>query len=152
MALAPSVSETTARESFASHRPFLGQLAGFIRAHLFHAVLIIPGALVLTLLHESAHALAVILQGGSVTEFQWIPSAQSWGHMAFTFPRAIQYSSSFVSLAPHFLSLAMVLAATFVTLNKPKRSDRTAAAIYFWLFFVPAADIGLALLIWLLGG
>jgi hypothetical protein len=128
------------------------QFVSFIRGHLLQLVLVVPGALLLTVMHESAHALAVVLQGGSITEFRWLPSASDWGHVSFTFPSTIRYSPMVVSLAPHVLSLLLVIAAFLLAWFRPVPSDRAASYIYFWLYFIPAADFGFALLVWMLGG
>jgi hypothetical protein len=131
---------------------FMQQFMPFVRGHLLQVLLIVPGALVLTLLHESAHALAVMLQGGSITELQWLPSAKDWGHVSFTFPAGTQHSSMFISLAPYILSLLFVTIALLLSWFRPIRSDRVASYAFFWLYFIPVADIGFALLIWTLGG
>ena len=116
------------------------------------AALIIPGSVVITLIHESAHALMVVSQGGSVSEFQWLPSSEGWGHIRFTFPRATTYSSVVISLAPHILSVLLVLGTALLAWRRPGLKDRAATFIYFWLFFVPLADVGFALLVWTVGG
>ena len=128
------------------------QLVSFVRGHLVHVILIIPGSLVFTLVHESAHALAVVLQGGTVTHFQWLPSETGWGHIRFTFPETATYSSGAVSLAPHILSLLLVFSAFLFAWRRRVLSDWSASFVYFWLFFAPISELGFEQLAWLLGG
>lgn len=53
----------------------LRECGRFFKRHWFHFVLMIPGAVLYTMLHEGMHALAVILQGGRVIEFVWVLSS-----------------------------------------------------------------------------
>jgi hypothetical protein len=106
----------------------------------------------LTWVHEAAHSLLVLILGGSITEFQWLPSASGLGHIRFTFPKSMDYSPNAISLAPHVLSVLFMTTALCVSFYRPVRSDRAASWIFFWLYFLPAADIGFALLVWTLGG
>jgi len=134
------------------HRLIDSQLLAFVRGHLVHVVLLLPGALLLTWLHEAAHASLVTIQGGSITEFQWLPSSSGLGHVRFTFPDSTEYSGLAISLAPHVLSILFVIGAILLSCSCTVRSDRASSYIYFWLYFIPVADIGFALLVWTVGG
>jgi hypothetical protein len=127
-------------------------LKNFIRGHLPQIVLLVPGALLITLLHESAHALAVLWQGGSVIEFQWLPSARDWGHIRFVFPDSVKYSPAAISLAPYSLSLAWMVMGVGLAWRRRIQTDRAAAYVYFWLYFIPVVDIGFTFLVWTAGG
>jgi hypothetical protein len=63
----------------------------FLKRLRWHLLLLVPCCLVVTFLHESAHALAVVWQGGEVTDFVVLPDGEHWGSM-----------SSFVWWSPGF--------------------------------------------------
>lgn len=65
----------------------LREIWTFMRRHWLHVLLVPPGALLVTLLHESAHAVAVWIQGGTILEFVWQPTKQLWGMSAMILPR-----------------------------------------------------------------
>ena len=78
--------------------PEIGQ---FIRRHLWQLLLLVPGALLVTATHEAAHAVAVVLQGGTVREFRWLPTWSNWGSVSYQFPAGVEHSGVIVSLAPY---------------------------------------------------
>lgn len=51
----------------------------FFKTHWPHVLLGIPGAIAITAVHELAHCAAVWVQGGTVTDFVFIPSGAQWG-------------------------------------------------------------------------
>src|SRR5688500_20268517 len=85
-----------------SHLKF--ELWRFSKGHWPHFLLAIPGLVLWTVLHESAHALAVVLQGGQVTKFVWLPTRERWGY--------VECNSS----DPHLSEFAIALASSGVWL------------------------------------
>src|SRR5262245_55064424 len=88
----------------------------FLLRHWPHALLVIPGVLGVTILHEGAHALAAMAQGGIVTEFVWLPSPGRWGYTAYHFPPGVAYSSFAISIAPYVMWTGMAAVATLLAL------------------------------------
>jgi len=95
-----------------------------------------------TLVHEAAHAGAVLIQGGQVLEFAWLPTSEEWGHIYYEFSPSSHYSSSFIGLAPYLLWLALVGLACLLSLRRRAYSFGAASSIFFWLYVVPLGDIG----------
>lgn len=85
--------------------------AGFFRWHWPHFLLAAPGALLCTILHEGAHALAVTLRGGQVTKFVWLPGLEHWGYIQYQFPHEYPYSTFAIAVAPYCLWLLLMLMA-----------------------------------------
>jgi hypothetical protein len=94
--------------------PVLSGIRLFVRAHLWHLLVLAPGLLLATLLHEAAHAAAVVGQGGHVEQFAWIPSLQEWGYVTYRFPKRAAYSEFAISIAPHLVALGLAGLATLV--------------------------------------
>jgi hypothetical protein len=113
----------------------------FIRRHCPHLLLIVPGAVVVTILHESAHAAAVLLQGGTLSQFVWLPVPGKWGYISFDFPEGVSYSAFFISIAPYLLWLLLAILASALSVRRRKIAYWKASLLYFWLFVVPLADI-----------
>ena len=86
----------------------------FIRNHWVHLVILIPAAIAYTFVHESLHALAVIVQGGKMVEFVWVPSPKEWGHVRYEFPEGQVYSELVILLAPYLLPLVLLLSGTAI--------------------------------------
>lgn len=113
----------------------------FVRRHWPHLLLAVPGAIAVTIVHESAHAIAVLLQGGRLTRFVWLPSAGRWGFVSYEFPIGVPYSRLAILLAPYGLWLLLALGTAAAAFYGSVTSFRKASLLYFWLFFVPLADI-----------
>ena len=94
--------------------PVLSGIRLFVRAHLWHLLVLAPGLLLATLLHEAAHAAAVVGQGGHVEQFAWIPSLHEWGYVTYRFPKRAAYSEFAISVAPHLVALGLAGLATLV--------------------------------------
>jgi len=151
----------------------------FLRNHWVHFVILIPAAIAYTFVHESLHALAVIVQGGKMVEFVWVPSPKEWGHVRYEFPEGQAYSELVILLAPYLLPLTLLLSGTAILavffmgwkpmplLSEPalslskgqvrrltascKVSPGTGRLVYFWLFLVPVFDLAHAAIPYQLG-
>ena len=89
----------------------------FLWNHRFHLVILIPAAIAYTFLHESLHALAVIVQGGKMVEFVWVPSPKEWGHVRYEFPEGQAHSELAILLAPYLLPLVLLLIGIVIILR-----------------------------------
>lgn len=119
----------------------LADIPRFLKSHWPHIVLAIPGAIAITAFHETAHCLAVWLQGGSVTSFVCFPSDGKWGEMGYEFAAGVPYSGALIAIAPYVASLALCLVALVLAARGRRWSFSVASAIFVWLFIVPVADI-----------
>jgi hypothetical protein len=113
----------------------------FFRGHWPHVIIAIPAAVAFTSLHELAHCVAVWVQGGSVTEFVWLPSGSEWGHMRYCFPPGVSYNSIAVSLSPYVFWALFCLVAGILSLRRRRWPFWFASTLFVWLFIVPLADI-----------
>jgi len=132
-----------------SHLRF--ELGGFFRWHWPHFLLAAPGALLCTILHEGAHALAVTLQGGRVTKFVWLPSLERWGYIEYQFPSQDHFSSFAIAVAPYCLWLLLMLMAGVLSLKTNPHLPWASSTIFIWMFAVPLGDIANAALPYLFG-
>jgi hypothetical protein len=106
-----------------------------------HLLIAIPAAVVFTVFYELAHCTAVWMQGGTVTDFVWIPSGEEWGHMQYIFPKGTNYSSAIISTAPYILWITLCIIAGIFSLKRKPWKFLWASTIFIWLFVVPIADI-----------
>lgn len=129
-------------------RPKMKSALNFLKAHWWHGLLFIPGAIFVTFLHEAAHAVVVIWEGGTVTNFVILPSEGYWGYVEMVFPEDHVYSDFAISIAPYVMWLALSIVA--LILGKIRNWNFTIASLIFvWLFVIPLADIANALLPWM---
>ena len=105
-----------------------------------HLLVAIPAAVLFTIFHELAHCTAVWLQGGTVTDFVWIPSGDEWGHMRYVFPKGVTYNQTLVSIAPYICEIVLIIIAGILSLKKKPWNFLCASTIFIWLFVVPIAD------------
>lgn len=124
----------------------LREIWTFIRRHWLHLLLVAPGALLITVLHEGAHAAAVILQGGTVSEFVWLPGkhywgSSYWGYVSYDPPALAPFSEFFVSIAPYLLWLFLAMVAVVLSRRRRQFAFWTASSMYGWLFVAPLADV-----------
>lgn len=117
------------------------QVCSFLRRHWPHLLLAVPGALLVTVLHEAAHAAVAMAQGGTLLEFVWLPGGGHWGYVSYNFPEGVSYSSFAISIAPYVLWLGFAGLALLLSLRRRKYAFWLASMIYFWLFVVPLGDI-----------
>jgi len=119
----------------------LKDIVSFFKGHWPHGVIAVPAAVAFTALHELAHCAAVWAQGGTVTDFAWLPSGTEWGHMNYIFPPGVEYCTTAVSLSPYAFWMGFCLLAGVLALRKAAWRFWIASIIYVWLFIVPLADI-----------
>jgi len=113
----------------------------FFKGHWPHVLLVVPGAIVVTAFHETAHCLAVWLQGGLVTSFEFIPSGEKWGEMRYEFPPGVAYSGALIATAPYLASFALCITTAILASGRRSWSYAIASILFVWLFIVPMADI-----------
>ncbi len=130
------------------------ELLAFLRSHWLHVLFAAPGALLVTVAHEAAHCAAALVQGGTVTEFVWLPGGGYWGHMRYEFPQGVRYSSFAVSIAPYvfwllvaawvavaFMALASIVLG-FLVQRRLYRERRLSARAYAVLCAIAVLGIG----------
>jgi hypothetical protein len=118
----------------------LREIVGFLRWQWPHLLLAVPGALLVTVLHEASHAAAVAAQGGRLTGFQWLPSGGHWGQVEYAFPAGVSYSIFAISVAPYCLWVLVAGAACALSLRERPCRPWVASASFVWVFVVPLAD------------
>ena len=103
-------------------------------------LLVVPALIGFTILHEAAHGVAVVAQGGEITEFVWLPNGQQWGHIRYYFGHD-DYSSFAISMAPYIMWACVSLMAAVLSLRKQPYPFPLASFIFVWLYTAPLADI-----------
>jgi hypothetical protein len=103
-------------------------------------LLVIPALVGFTILHEAAHALAVIVQGGNVTEFTFMPGGGQWGHIRYDFPDQ-NYSAFAISMAPYVMWTCVSLVAVMLSGWRRRYPFWLGAFVFVWLYAAPLADI-----------
>jgi len=119
------------------------ELRRFFRGHWFHFLFAIPGVVLWTILHEAAHALAIMIQGGQVTTFVWVPSPARWGYVEYNFPDH-PFSSVAIAIAPYAFWLILMLMAGALSLRARPYPHWAVSTIFIWMFVMPLGDIALA--------
>jgi len=122
--------------------PIFSEIWTFARRHWLHVLLCLPGVFGVTLIHESAHAVAAISQGAVLEQFVWLPSGGHWGYVSYLFPAHHPHSPELIGLAPYLLWASLAALVAMLSFRVKPWSFRVASFLYFWLFFVPLADIG----------
>jgi hypothetical protein len=80
------------------------ELGRFLWRHRWWlAAIAFPGSVLVTLLHESAHAAAVGLLGGELLQFVWWPTDGHWGFVRYRMPDPNGPEIRWVALAPYLL-------------------------------------------------
>src|SRR5687767_10998692 len=113
------------------HTPMLLETLSFVRRHWPHVLLAVPGAVVVTILHESAHAIAVLLQGGTLSQFVWLPRSGKWGYISYDFPNGVPYSTLSIVLAPYCLWLLLAILTSVVSFRRQEVAHWKASLLYF---------------------
>lgn len=117
------------------------EVAGFVRAHLAHILLSPLVAVVVTFLHETAHAAAALAYGGEVTHFVFLPGDGNWGSMRYVLPQEDASASLAISLAPYVMWAALAAGvALFACLRGPVRFS-WASTLFVWGYVVALGDI-----------
>jgi hypothetical protein len=131
-------------------RSALQEAATFLRHHVWHIFLLPPAIVVVTTVHEAAHAAVVLAYGGTVIEFSVLPGNGEWGHVQYKLP-ADQPGSHLIALAPYFTWVVVALLPTAIALFRQQCTFWAASMLFVWLFVVPITDIGNAVLPYLAG-
>lgn len=145
-----------------SHRPddnfeaIMLECLDFLHKHFWHFVLLIPAMLLFTVLHESAHALLVVWEGGEILEFSVWPQQEvvhhpaygrytewEWGHVSYHLDDEV--SEFFIAIAPYLLMLGFMGITVLLALGKPL-AFWLASSVFVWLYVAPCAEIGNELL------
>lgn len=122
----------------------------FLRGHLAHVVLSpLFGLTLVTVLHEAAHALLVLAQGGRVLEFSFLPGGGSYGHVRYA--GAVPFPA-LVSLAPYLMWGTLAVGTMALAWARPRLPFWITSSLFVWAFAVPLLDIGNAAVGWLAGG
>jgi hypothetical protein len=95
---------------------------------------------VFTALHESAHALAVIVQGGEIIEFSIIPTADVYGYIQYRFPEHSTASSWFVSVSPYLMWLGVMVATSALAFVR-LWNWWFGSTMFLWGYLCPWLDI-----------
>jgi hypothetical protein len=127
------------------------ELVSFFRLHWPHLLIAIPAALLITVLHEFAHAAAVLAQGGEVLEFSMLPSESEWGHVEFKFPSDADFSPALIALAPYGAALAVCAMAGLLGLKPGGYAPWLASSIFVWFYVAPLGEVGNAAIPYLFG-
>jgi hypothetical protein len=120
--------------------PVIVEILRFCKRQWYVLPAVIPALVLFTLFHEAAHAAAVLLQGGRVVEFIWLPTGGLWGHIRFHFADD-NYSPATIAAAPYVMWLAASIFAAVLSLSRYKFSFVLASFVFVWLYVAPAADI-----------
>lgn len=126
-------------------------LFAFFKGHWLHVFFAAPGALLVTVAHEAAHCAAALVQGGTVTEFVWLPGGGYWGHMRYEFPQGVRYSSFVISIAPYVFWLVVAAGVALLSLRRRAYPFWLASTLFVWGFVVPLADVANAAFPYLAG-
>ena len=124
----------------------------FLKRHWIQGLLLVPGALAVTVVHETAHAAAVMVSGGEITQFVVIPVGLEWGHVAYRFPAGVVPPSRWIALAPYLLWVFLSLWVLALSRRARPFSRSAAPFLWIWLYVVPLADVANAAFPYLLGG
>ena len=127
------------------------ELAAFSRGHWPMILPIVPMALLFTVLHEAAHALAVVVQGGTMLKFVWLPTWREWGYVRYEFPQGAEYSSVAIAVAPYCMWLLICLFTALLGLRRRPWPYWFAGTVFLWMFAAPLADIANMAIPYLIG-
>jgi len=120
--------------------PVIVEILRFCKRQWYVLPAVIPALVLFTLFHEAAHAAAVLLQGGRVVEFVWLPTGGLWGHIRYHFGDD-NYSAVAIAAAPYVMWLAANTFAAVLSLSRRRFPFLLASFVFVWLYVAPAADI-----------
>jgi hypothetical protein len=124
------------------------EILRFLRRHLVHLLLFVPGAFVLVTVHESTHAVVALARGGIIQEIQLLPTRQNWGgSVSYRLPGA-QETSWEVSLAPYVVCLSLAVLTTGIAVRRSPKSHFVASCWFVWGFIMPLEDLLNTALMW----
>jgi hypothetical protein len=120
----------------------------FLRRHLVHLLLFVPGTFVLVAVHESTHAAAAWARGGTIQEMRLMPTHHNWGgSVSYSLPGG-QATSWAVSLAPYIVCLSLAVLTTAMATRQPPKSYFVASCWFVWGFAMPLQDLLNTALMW----
>jgi hypothetical protein len=122
----------------------------YVRSHWLSAVLVVPMAIVVTTIHELAHAGAAWLYGAEIGHISVIPSPGHWGHMSYTLPEPNPAAVGWIALAPYGVGAAIGVLGAWVSTSR-QWTPRGAQLIFVWGVVVPLLEPAYAMLQWLHG-
>lgn len=136
------------------------ELIIYVYQHRLHMLLLLPGSILFTIIHEAAHAVMVWFQGGKIIQFIWMPTYARnefaqwewlWGYISYEFLEDQVYSDFLIASAPYILMLGLMLFAAITSLRRKPYAFWLASTLFIWLYVVPNMEIMNELLPWLLG-
>lgn len=131
----------------------LREAGRFVRWQWLHVVAAPFVAVTLvTFLHELAHCVAVWVQGGTVTSFRFLPTADSYGMMTYEPPARGFFLPELVSLAPYLMWSGVAAFTVFLAIVPIRWPRAIASTLFVWMYVVPFLDIGMHLTTWALLG
>lgn len=133
-------------------KAILRELWAFIKPHWPHLIVAVPMVVGVTLLHESAHALAVVAQGGEVIEFRVLPTEENWGQVRYRFDPGQPFSQFAVSVAPYAMWVGFMLgAAVLSAASRGRWPMGQASTVMVWGYLIPWGDTVIHWVAWLFG-
>ena len=134
----------------ASNPGMLREVWTYVRSHWLSAVLLVPMAIVVTTVHELAHAGAAWLYGAEIGHITVLPSPGHWGHMSYTLPAPDPAANGWIALAPYGVGATLGVLGAWVATARPWRR-RGAELIFVWGVVVPLLEPADAMLQWVRG-
>lgn len=122
-------------------RRTLSDCWGFTKPHWWHLLLIPVMAIGFTALHEGAHALAVVVQGGQMLEFNVIPGGGRYGHVSYTFDREQSFSQFAVLIAPYAMWVGFMIGSIVLAALRRGYPFAVASLVFLWCYIGPWLDI-----------
>ncbi|PCJ62895.1 MAG: hypothetical protein COA79_01855 [Planctomycetota bacterium] len=119
------------------------EIKEFLKKHLTHLILLpLLGLTVFIAMHEGAHGVAVIAQGGTIDSFRWWPNNESLGMIHYSFQDGVTYSKFVISLAPYFLWISIVIITGIGSYYFKTNNFKLYSTIFIWFYLLPLVDIG----------
>ena len=119
----------------------------FCALHLPH-LLVAPVMLFVfgTFLHELAHVAAALLQGATITHFEFMPTAGHLGQMQYL-PRFgdTSFDHDFVAVAPYLMWSAFAAFVIFIASFPNRMHWMVSSTLFTWFYALPIGDIALNL-------
>ncbi len=124
------------------------EILRFLRRHLVHLLLFVPGISILVTVHESTHAVVALARGGTIQEIHLLPTRHNWGgNVSYKLPGAPKTSWD-VSLAPYMVCLALAVLTTGIAVRRAPKSYFVASSWFVWGFIMPLEDLLNTALMW----
>jgi hypothetical protein len=122
------------------------EILKFFKFNLWNILLLpVLGLTLITALHEAAHCVGALVQGGTILEFKWLPTNGHFGYMRYEYGNNPNFSPFWVSVSPYVMWSTIALIG-FALSEFISVKPRLGSIIFIWLIFIPVGDIGLAIL------